>query len=194
MDYESAAETKASGSRKPFLEGNIDGKFLVTKAEEVNGFTGNKYIVELRTLEAKAVEAGATVPATGSERVVIIDLDSELYGFKNLMAFVEGLNGGPLTGADKAEKGAKLRRLLGVRAVDAEEARKKGIGTVAAQEAFAVGMVVGNRTNVGKTKKGGDFTYHNWYTLQQTLEQVAARKAAIKEGREVTLASDNAAA
>lgn len=193
MDYESAAETKASGSRKPFLEGNIDGKFLVTKAEETAGFTGSKYIVELRTLEARPCEAGVSVPAVGSERVVIIDLDSEQYGFKNLMAFVEGLNGGPIQGTDKAEKGAKLRKLLGVRGIGEDEAKKKGVGTVAAQEAFAVGMVVGNRTNLGKTKKGTDFTYHNWYTLKQTLEQVAARKAAIKAGETVAL-SDNTAA
>ncbi len=194
MNYEDAVDAPPSGARKPFLEGDIDAKLLVVRSENTEGYTGSKYIVEVRVLEASPTEKDGKCPVVGAERVVIIDLDNETYGHGNLMAYVHGLNGGPIEGTDKATRGAKLRKLLGVRAIDEEEAKKKGIAASGAQEAYAVGMVVGNRTNKGKTKKKeGDFTYHNWYTLKQTHEQIAARKAAIKAGTPVTLTADNVA-
>ncbi len=194
LDYESAADTAPSGSRKPFLEGDIDAKMLITKAVNTSGYTGNKYIVELRILEATPTEAGKPCPAVGAERVVIIDLDSEKYGAPNLMAFANGVNGGPMSGATKEERGAKLRKLLGVREVNEEEAKKRGIAPIKGQEAYAIGMVVGNRTNGGKTQKGTPFTYHNWYALNQTKEQREQRRAALAAGQPVTLDAGNTAA
>lgn len=194
LDYENAADTAPSSSRKPFLEGDIDAKMLITKAVNTMGYTGNKYVIELRVLEAAPTEAGKPCPAVGAERVVIIDLDNEKYGAPNLMAFANGLNGGPMTGATKEERGAKLRKLLGVREIDATEAQKRGIAPVKAQEAFAIGMVVGNRTNGGKTKAGEPFTYHNWYSLNQTIAQREQRRAALAAGQPVTLDAGNTAA
>lgn len=195
LDYEDAVDAAPSGSRKPFLEGGVDFKLLVIESKNIKGHTGNNYIVELRVLEAKATEEGVTAPPVGAERVVIIDLDNELYGKGNLMAYVHGLNGGPIGGDTKEIRGRRLRKLLGVRAIDEAEAAKRGIPAVPFQEAYAIGMIVGDRTNKGKTKgKGGDFTYHNWYTLKQTPEEIDQRKAAIKANKPVTLNATNVAA
>lgn len=176
MDYEKASETKASSGRKPYIEGDIDAKFVVIKSEASEGHRGNNYIVELRVLSARATAPDAQVPPVGAERVVIIDLDNKDYGYPNLMAYVAGLNDGPIQGATKEEKGKKLKKLLGSEGV----------------EAFAVGMLIGNRPNKGKTKqKGTDFTYHNWYFVQQTLDEINQRKQMLKDGKEITLSVGN---
>lgn len=196
FDYDAAAETKASTGRKPYLEPNVDFKLLITKAEFSKGYTGNKYLIEARVLEATATEDGAKVPPIGAERFHSIDLDNEDYGMANLMAFAEGLNGGPLVATEKSTKGQKLRKLLGERAIGEEEAKKTSKPVCSELKAMAIGMVVGNRTNLGPdTDKDGKpkkpFTYMNWYAIKQTMEEVEQRRAAAASGAEVKLNAGN---
>lgn len=196
FNYDEAAEAKASTGRKPYLEANVDFKgLLITKAEFSSGYTGNKYLIEGRVLSAEAAEAGASVPPVGAERFHSIDLDNEEYGMANLMAFVEGLNGGPLVPREGATKGQQMRFLLGEEEVTEEQAKKTGKSAQGKREAFAVGMFIGNRTNAGpdvdkdgKPKK--PFTYMNWYPVpDQNRKDVEHRKALLKAGKasEITL-------
>lgn len=192
IDYEAAANTAPSTSNDPFLEPDQDCKLLILDSKNFVGKKGNKYIIRAKVLEVTPTGTVAS-PVVGAVRVVMISLDPPKdptlpdYGMQNLIAYAEGLNGGPIKGETAAEKGAKLKRMLGVRAIDAAEAQRYRLpGPVAFEEAMAIGMVVGNRTvgaMVGKPQH--PFTYHNWYSIKQTGDEVMARKAALKAGQPI---------
>lgn len=190
IDYEAAAGTAPSTSNLPFLEADHDHVLLVLDSKNFWGRNGNKYIVKVKVL--KTTPTGKVPsPAVGAERVVIINLDPPKkagdpdYGLQNLMNYASGLNGGPIEGATPADKGAKLKRLLGTRAIDATEASRRGIAPVAFAEAMAIGMIVGDKAVLGMTKGDAnraahEITYHNWYTIKNDPAKVFARKDAIK--------------
>lgn len=190
IDYEAAAGTAPSTGNVPFLEGDHDHKLLVVDSKNFFGRNGNKYIIKVRVL-ATTPTGKVESPAVGADRVVIINLDPPKkagdpdYGLQNLMNYACGLNGGPIEGADSKEKGRKLNRLLGQREIDATEAQRRGIAPIPFAEAFAIGMVVGDRAVKGMTQgsvnnPAHEITYHNWYSIKQTPDEVLARKAALK--------------
>lgn len=188
IDYEAAAGTAPSTGNDPFLEPDQDVKCLIVDSKNFIGMKGNKYVIRVRVLEVSPT--GTTPPpVVGADRCVMINLDPPKnptlpdYGMKNLMAYAHGLNGGPMTGTP-AEGAEKLKKLLGVRAIDATEAQRYRLpGPVAFQASQAIGMVVGCRS-VGKTvgTPPHPFTFFNWYTLKQEWSDILARREAIKNG------------
>lgn len=197
IDYEAAAGTAPSTSNLPYLEADHEHKLLVLDSKNFFGRNGNKYIVKVKVLATKAT-GKIESPAIGAERVVIINLDPPKkpgdpdYGMQNLMNYAYACNGGEITGATPAEKGGKLKRLLGTRAIDPVEAQRRGIAPIAFAEAMAIGMVVGDKTVAGMTKGDSNkpahaITYHNWFSIKQDPAKVLPRKDAIKNNLPVDL-------
>lgn len=195
IDYEAAAGTAPSTNNVPFLEGDQDCKLLVVDSKDFMGRNGHKYIIKVRVLEVKAT-GKIESPAVGADRAVMINLDPPKkagdpdYGIQNLMNYACGLNGGPMEGADPKEKGRKLNRLLGQRAIDPVEAQRRGIAPVPFAEAMCIGMVIGDRSVAGMTQGSPTnpahaITYHNWYTIKQEPKDVLARKDALKNNTPV---------
>lgn len=192
IDYEKAASTAPSSGNVPFLEPDQDCKLLVVDSKDQDGTKGNRYIIKVRVLEAKAT-GKIEAPAVGADRCVILNLDppknktGKDYGLENLMNYAYGLNGGPIQGENR---GQKLQRLLGQREISLEEGQRYGKPAAAFIEAMAIGMVIGNRTVGGMTQgtpnnPSHPIVYHNWYAIQQTPEQVLSRKTALKTGQPI---------
>lgn len=197
IDYEAAANTAPSSGNLPFLEENHDHKLLIVDSKNFMGRNGNKYIIKVRVL-ATTPTGNTPSPGIGADRAVIINMDPPKkkgdpdYGMQNLMNYAYGLNGGPIEGADSKEKGRKLNKLLGQRAIDPVEAQQLRMAPCEEVKAFCIGMVVGDRT-VGAMTTGTPnnpphpITYHNWYAIKQTTEEVMANKAALASGQPITL-------
>lgn len=191
IDYEAAARTAPSVGNLPFLEKDCDHKVVIVESKNQVGQKGNRYIIKVRVLASTAT--GQTpAPQPGADRCVIINLDPPRdrtkpdYGMQNLMNYANGLNGGPVANPES------LKKLLGAMKVTPEDAQRYRIPACDEIKALAIGMVVGDRAVGGMTagvngQPGHEITYHNWYPIKQTAEQVVERRNALASGGTITL-------
>lgn len=189
IDYDKAAETAPSTGNLPFLEGDQDCKLLIVDSKNFMGRNGNKYIIKVRVMECSPT-GKIESPAKGADRVVMINMDPPKkigdpdYGMQNLMGYAYALNGGAIEASETQTKGQKLAKLLGKRKIDPVEAQAYRVAPSDEIKAFAIGMIVGDRSVAGATtgtptNPSHPITYHNWYPLKQTPDELLARKAAL---------------
>lgn len=183
MDYAKAAGTNASTGRKPYLEPGIEAELIIAKAQLIEGgFKGNNYVFEFRVIDAKAIAEGAKVPPKGAERAYVVDLDNVQYGFANLMAIAEGLEGGKMPGLSEEQKKAMLSSNKSTDEVGEADKAQKG-ASLKALLGEACGMKIRVTTSGVTTRENKPFTALTWHHVAgQTLEGVREARAKLNAG------------
>jgi hypothetical protein len=183
MDYAKAAGTAASTGRKPYLEPGIEADLIISTAKLIEGgHKGNNYVFEFRVLTAKAIADGVTPPPTGAERAYVVDLDNAQYGFGNLMALAEGLEGGKMPGLSEDQKKAMIAEGKSTDQVGEADRQAKG-NALKALLGEAVGMKIRVTTSGVVTREKKPFTALTWHHIAgQTLDGVREARAKLQNG------------
>lgn len=179
FNYKEAGKAKASFGKKPFFEGGIDVGLMITKAEYKEGHKGKNYIFEFKIEDGKSIATGVPAPLTGSERAYICDMDSQ-YGYPNLMALTEGLEGGKLPGLTEEQKKELVASGKSLDQITEADDDARG-ATMKLILDNAVGARVRLTTNAITTAAGKPFTSVAWsHVPGQTFVTIAAEASKLK--------------
>jgi len=169
------------------IGGNIirDGiyKFVITKMVHEQKFNGNMFIVEFKVLESQSYpdivdeKTGkpVTANAVGTTCSYVLNLDKNIAALGNAKSFVMALVG-------ETDEGS----------ID-EEDFQQTLEALLSKDQPARGMAIGDETFRKPIQKGPNagkpFTGHRWKHIEESEDQIAARRSELDKATTTTTAA-----
>ena len=167
------ARAQASGSGTVIKDGIY--RLMITKMMIDKKFKGTCFIVEFEVVESKVAIEGVTPNAPGSRCSYVVNLDRNVSAPGNCKAIILAL-----LGVDESKMTHE-----GKPATDEQKIAQimECVAWCVSQENPTRGMLLDDTTFRKEIQNGANagkpFTGHNWSRVEQTAEEIAARRQAI---------------